>query len=159
MRSILRLSKTVLVTATTHGCEEILEGNYMLGYDDDSQELFQQKHYFMYSVFNEVLQSDVGDETIVRKNAPTLDAQSVWKEFETHMSTSSKDLTERSNLHAYVSTTIYDRSWKNATKQFVLNFHQQFPLNEQLPYSVRLTLLRTAVRSVPELRIVETMEE
>ena len=58
-------------------------------YDDDRQELFQQKQHFMYSVFNKVLQSDMG-KTIVRKYAPTLDAQAVWKEFETHMSTSSK---------------------------------------------------------------------
>ena len=35
--------RNLLVTATTHGCEEILEGGYMLGYDDDSQELFEQK--------------------------------------------------------------------------------------------------------------------
>ena len=33
------------------------------------------------------------------------------------------------------------------------------PLDEQLPHSVRLTLIQTAVRSVPEVRIVETMEE
>ena len=59
-------------------------------------------------------------------------------------------------LHAYVSTT----------EQFVLHFHEQFrqldevtPLDENLPHSVRLTLLQTAVRSIPELRIVETMEE
>ena len=32
-------------------------------------------------------------------------------------------------------------------------------MNEQLPHSVRVTLLQNAVRSVPELRIVETMEE
>ena len=32
---------------------------------------------------------------IVRKNAPTLDAQAVWKEFETHMTTSSKGLNEK----------------------------------------------------------------
>ena len=44
-----------MVTATTHGFEEILEGDYMSGYDDDSQELFQQKQYFMYRVFNKVL--------------------------------------------------------------------------------------------------------
>ena len=67
--------RNLLVTATTH--EEILEGDYMNGYDDDSQELFKQKQYFMYSVFNKVLQSDMG-KTIVRKYAPTLDAQSVW---------------------------------------------------------------------------------
>ena len=76
----------------------------------------------MYSVFNKVLQSDMG-KTIVRKYAPTLDAQSVWKEFETHMSTSSKGLNKRHRLHAYVSTTIYDRSWKGTTEQYVLHFH------------------------------------
>ena len=105
-------------------------------------------------------------ETIVRKYSPSLDAQSVWRDFEFHMCTSSKGLNERCRLHAYVSTTVYDRSWKGTTEQFVLHFHQQFrqldevtPLNEHLPHSVRLTLLQTAVRSVSELRSVETMEE
>ena len=52
--------------------------------------------------------------------------------------------------------------WNN----FILHFHKQFrqldevtPLKEHLLHSVRLTLLQIAVRSVPELRIVETMEE
>ena len=82
------------------------------------------------------------------------------------MSTSSKGLNERCRLHAYVSTTVYDRSWKCTAEQFVLYFHECFrqldevtPLNEHLPHSVRLGLLQTAVRSVPELMIVETMEE
>ena len=101
--------RNLLVTATTRGCEEILEGNCMPGYDDDSQELFKQKQYFMYGVFNKVLQSDMG-KTIVRKYAPTLDAQSVWRHFETHMLTSSKGLNERHRLYAYVSTTVYDSS-------------------------------------------------
>ena len=89
-----------------------------------------------------------------------------YGEFESHMSTSSKGLNERCRLRAYVSTTVYDRSWKGTTEQFVLHFHEQFrqldeaaPQNEHLPHSVRLTLLQTAVRSDPELRIVETMEE
>ena len=46
----------------------------MPGYDDNSQELVQQNQHFMYSVFNKVLQSDMG-KTIVRKYAPTLDAE------------------------------------------------------------------------------------
>ena len=41
-------------------------------HDVDSQELFQQKQYFMYSAFNKVLQSDMG-KPIVRRHAPTLD--------------------------------------------------------------------------------------
>ena len=133
----LAFKRNLLVTATTHGCKEILEGDYVPGYDDDSQELFKQKQYFMYSVFNKVLQSDP-DKPIVRKYAPTLYAESVQKDFETHMSTSSKGLNGNHRLHASVSITVYDRSWKSTTEQFVLHFHEQFrqldelsPLKEQ----------------------------
>ena len=54
-----------LVTATTHDCEEIQDGNYKPENKNDSKELFKQKKYFMYSVFNKVLQSDIG-KTILR---------------------------------------------------------------------------------------------
>ena len=84
----------LLVTATTHGCEEILNGDYKPENNEDSRELFKQKQYFIYRVFNKVLQSDMG-KTIVRKYAPSLDAQSVWRDFESRMSTSSKGLNER----------------------------------------------------------------
>ena len=56
------------------------------------------KKYFMYSVFKK---GDMGI-TIVRKYAPSLDAQSVWRDFESHMSTSSKGLNERHRyMHMY----------------------------------------------------------
>ena len=42
----------------------------MPGYDDDSQELLKEKQYFMYSVFNKVLQSNMG-KAIVSKYVPT----------------------------------------------------------------------------------------
>ena len=59
------------MTATTHSCEEVLDVHYLPKHDEDSQELFQQKQYFIYSVFNKVLQSAMG-KTIVRRHAPTL---------------------------------------------------------------------------------------
>ena len=76
----------------------------------------------MYSVFNKVLQ--VTWQNHSQEYAPTLDAQSVWKEFEPPMSTSSEGLNEGHRLHAYVSTTVYDRSWKGTTEQFVLYFQE-----------------------------------
>ena len=69
-----------LITATTHDCEEILDGHYKPENNDDGKELFKQKKYFMYSILDKVLQHDMG-KTIVRKYAPCLDAQSVWREF------------------------------------------------------------------------------
>ena len=75
------------------------------------------------------------------------------REFESHMLTSSKGLNEKPTLHAYVSTMVYDKSWKGTTEQFVLHFHEQSreldevtPLGEHLLHSVRLTLLQTEVR-------------
>ena len=157
--------RNLLVTAATHDCEEILNGDYKPENNADCRELFEQKQYYMHSIFNKVLQSDMG-KAIVRKYAPFFDAQSVWRDFESHMSTSSKGLNERQRLHAYVPTTVYDRYWKGTTEQFVLHFNEQFrqldevtPQNEHLPHSVRLTLLQPALRSVPELRNVETIEE
>ena len=56
-------------------------------------------------------------KTTGRKYAPTLDAQSLWRDSETHMSASSKGLNERHRLHVSVSTTVYDRSWNGTTEQ------------------------------------------
>ena len=102
-----------------------MDGNYKPENNNDSKDLLKQKKYFIYSVFNKVLQSDMG-KPIVRKYAPCLDAQSVWREFESHMSTSYKGLNERCRLHAHVFTTVYDKSWKGTTEQFVLHSHEQF---------------------------------
>ena len=69
----------LLVTATTHSCEEVLDPLTCL--DTRKKERI-------------ILQSDMG-KTTVRKHAATLDVQSVWTEFESHISTSSKGLNER----------------------------------------------------------------
>ena len=105
-------------------------------------------------------------KTIVRKHLDNMNAQRVWEEFATHMTTPSKGKAEKRRLHTYVTTTVLDKSWKGTTEQFILHFNEQFrqldevsPPEESLPFTTRLTLLQTAVHSIPELRIVETMEE
>ena len=157
--------RSVLVTARAHDCEEILQPTFRPRGDADSLELFRLKIDFMYSVFNKCLLSDMG-KTIVRKHLDNMNAQRVWEEFATHMTTSSKGKAEKHRLHTYVTTTVLDKSWKGTTEQFILHFNEQFrqldevsPPEESLPYTTRLTLLETAVHNIPELRMVETMEE
>ena len=65
-----------------------------------------------------------------------------------------------------MTATVLAKSWKGTTEQFILHFNEQFrqldefsPSEESLPYTTRLTLLQTAVHNIPELRMVETMEE
>ena len=105
-------------------------------------------------------------KTIVRKHLNNMNARRVWEEFATYMTTSSKGKAENHRLHTYVTTTVLDKSWKGTTEQFILHFNEQFrqldevsPPEESLPYTTRLILLQTAVHNIPELRMVETMEE
>ena len=105
-------------------------------------------------------------KTIVRKHLDNMNAQQVWEEFATHMATSSKGKAEKQRFHTYVTTTVLDKYWQGTTEQFILHFNEQFrqldevsPTEESLPYTTRLTLLQAAIHNIPELRMVETMEE
>ena len=58
----------------------------------------------MFSVLDKHLLTDMG-KTIVRKYHLT-DAQSVWKEFQEHMKSSSKGASEKRRLTQYVTNTV-----------------------------------------------------
>ena len=150
---------------TAHDCEEILQPMFRPWGDADSLELFRLKNDYMYSVFNKCLLRDI-DKTIVRNHLDNMNAQRVWEKFATNMTPSSKGKAEKRRIHTYVTTTVLDKSWKGTTKQFILHFNEQFRQldevslpEESLPYTTRLTLLQTAVHNIPELMMVQTMEE
>ena len=119
----------------------------------------------MFSVFNANLQTDMC-KTIVRRHLDTTDAQSVWRELNEYMRTSSKGVSEKRRLTQYVTNTVLDDNFKGTTEQFVLHFNEQFRQldeisddSEKLPPTVKLTLHQTAVRSINDLKIVETLDE
>ena len=157
--------RSLFIVAKTHECNEVLDPNYTPGSEPEEQELFEAKQTFMFSVFNAYLQTDMG-KTIVRRHLANTDAQAVWKEFSEHMRTSSKGASEKRRLTQYFTNTVLDDNFKGTTEQFVLHFNEQFRQleeisedNERLPPTVKLTLLQTAVRSINDLRIVETLDE
>ena len=105
-------------------------------------------------------------KTIVRRHLTNTDAQSVWRECSEHMRKSSKGVLEKRRLTQYVTNTFLDDNFKGTTEQFVLHFNEQFRQldeisedSEKLPPTVKLTLLQTAVRSINDIRIVETLDE
>ena len=157
--------RSLFIVAKTHKCSDVLDPTYNPGSEPEEQELFEAKQTFMFSVFNTNLQTDMG-KTIVRKHLTTTDAQAVWKELSEHMKTSSKGASEKRRITQYVTNTVLDDNFKGTTEQFVLHFNEQFRQleeisedDERLPPSVKLTLLQTAVRSINDLRIVETLDE
>ena len=96
--------------------------------------------------------------TIVRRHLTTTDAQSVWRDLSEHMRTSSKGASEKTRPTQYVTNTVLDDNCKGTTEQFVLHFNEQFrQLDETLlPPTVKLTLLQTAVRSINDLRMLNS---
>ena len=158
--------RSLFIVAKTHECSDVLDPNYTPGISEpEEQEFFEAKQIFMFSVFNTNLQTDMG-KTIVRRHLASTDAQAVWKELSEHMRTSSKGASEKRRLSQYVTNTVLDDNFKGTTEQFVLHFNEQFRQleeisedDERLPPSVKLTLLQTAVRSINDLRIVETLDE
>ena len=155
--------RSLFIVAKTHEGNEVLEPTYTPGIEPEEQELFETKQTFMFSVFNANLPTDMG-KTIVRRHLANNDAQSVWKELSEHMRTSSKGASEKRRLAQYVTNTVLDDNFKGTTEQFFLHFNEQFRQldniaedSEKLPSTVNLTLLQTAVRSINDLRIVETL--
>ena len=119
----------------------------------------------MFSVLDKNLLTDMG-KTIVRKYVHTTDAQSVWKDFQEHMKSSSKGASENRRLTQYVTNTVLDGNYKGTTEQFVLHFNEQFRQLEEIseesehfPPQIKLQLLQNAVRPINNLRIVETLDE
>ena len=157
--------RSLFIVAKTHECSEVLDPNYTPGSEPEEEKLFEAKQTFMFSVFNTNLQTDMG-KTIVRRHLVSTDAQAVLKELSEHMRTSSKGASEKRRLTQYVTNTVLDDNFKGTTEQFVLHFNEQFRQlaeisedDERLPSTVKVTLLQTAVRSINDLRIVETLDE
>ena len=80
--------------------------------------------------------------------------------------TSSKGVSEKRRLTQHVTNTVLDDSFKGNTEQFVLHFNEKFrqldeicDKSEKLPAPVKFTLLQNAVRSINDLKIVETPDE
>ena len=156
---------SLFIVTKTHECNEDLDPTYNPGSEPEEHELFEAKQTFMFSVFNANLQTDMG-KTIVRRHLANTDAQSIWKELSEHMRTSSEGGSEKRRLTQYVTNTVLDDNIKGTTEQFDLHSNEQFRQldeisedSEKLPPTVKLTLLQTAVRSINDLRIVETLDE
>ena len=160
-----KFHRDLFITAKSHDVSEILDPNFTPGSSPEEQELFEDKQVFMYKVFNETLLTDMG-RTKVRKYLKTTDAQAVWKEYSEYMTTSSKGASEKRKITQYLTNTVLDSQFRGTTQQFVLHFNEQFrrlddltDISERMPESIKMALLQNAVKDIPQLSIVETLDE
>ena len=156
-----KFQRDLFITAKSHDVSEILDPTFTPDPSPEEQELFEAKQVFMYKVFNETLLTDMG-----RKYLKPTDAQAVWKEYSEYMTTSSKGASEKRKITHYLTNTVLDSQFRGTTQQFVLHFNEQFrklddltDISETMPESIKMALLQNAVKDIPQLSIVETLDE
>ena len=78
----------------------------------------------------------------------------------------SKGASEKRKLTQYVTNTVLDSLIRGTSQQFVLHFNEQFrrldeltDLPQRIPESIKMGLLQNAVNNIPQLSIVETLDE
>ena len=81
---------STIATARVHGCENILDPKYKPMTQDD-KDLFEEQQKFMYSVFVDKLQTDIG-KYYVRHYEKTYDAQKVYRELERYATESIQEM-------------------------------------------------------------------
>ena len=160
-----KFHRDLFIAAKSLDVSEILDPTLTPGPSPEEKKLFEGKQVFMYKVFNETLSTDMG-RTEVRKYLKTIDAQAVWKEYSENMTTAFKGASEKRKLTQYVTNTVLDSQFRGTSQQFVLHFNEQFrrldeltDLGEKMPESIKMALLQNAVNDIPQLSIVETLDE
>lgn len=130
-----------------------------------SQELFNFKNQFMYSVLLHSLLTDTA-KTFVREHAHDMDAQKVLKKLQNYMKDSPRTTMEITRLTKYITSIRLDSGWKGTSEQFLLHFKEQFCLlddlvqvNERMSDRVWKVLLKNAVQEVPFLRNITNTDE
>ena len=88
--------------AQTHHCEDVFNKAYLPS-DSDQKDLFLEKQIFMYSMFEEKIQTNMG-RYLVRKYECTYDAQSIYSELLKYAKKSTQANIEASNILSFITT-------------------------------------------------------
>ena len=146
-----------------HISEEVFASDYV-PHTTEEKELFQQKQIFMYSVFDDKLQTDMGKH-LVRAHESTSDAQKIFTLLHEYALKSTRADIESSQTLEYITSTRVGKSdsgWRGTTHSFILHwqnkvreYEEMVPSSNHFPEGTKLTMLQNAVSSIKELHQVK----
>ena len=153
-----------LATARSHACEEILDPDFEVDETDpQAVAVFREKQKFMYSVFEEKLQTDMGRH-LVREHEMDYNAHLIFSELVVHAKKSTQAAIDSSELLSYITTTrMHDAKWRGTSKAFILHWCDKLRLYEELidkddrlTDNVKMAMLQNAVSGISALHQVKT---
>jgi hypothetical protein len=152
-------------TAKTHDMMEVLDPTYVLTNTDDIA-LLEAKQTFMYSVFEEHLQTDIG-KTLVRTHKLTSDAQKIYMELCSHMKNLASGTLAAANLLSEITNFwIHTARWTGSKRSFILNwkdkvreYNSVISKPQQLSSDFLKVLLQNMVPCVNSLNQLKMQEQ
>jgi hypothetical protein len=144
---------------------EVLDSTYVPTNTDDIA-LFEAKQTFMYSVFEEHLQTDMG-KTLVRTHEILSDAQKIYSELCSHMKNSASGTLAASNLlREITSIQMHTARWTGSKRSFILNWKDKIceynsvvSKSQQLSSDFLKVLLKNMVHGVNSLNQLKIQEQ
>jgi hypothetical protein len=141
--------------------EQVLDNKYVPALPDEVA-LFSEKNKYLYTVFEQTLQSDKG-KAIVWAYEDTFDTQKVYKEMYEYCNCSTRAQLTSSTLLSYITSVhLGNGLWKSGTNKFILHWEEQVQQYKKLvkkkdhfSEAIKLPMLQNAVHAVPELRQVK----
>jgi hypothetical protein len=152
-----------MATARTHKCAEVFDANH-IPHTAEEIALFRQKQLFMYSVFDEKPQMDMG-KNLVRSHEAGSDAQAIYTLLAEHATMSTRADIESQRILSYITSTRFktaDSGWRGTSHSFILHwqnnvkeYQDMVPPDNNFASAVKLSMLQNAVSGVPELHAVK----
>ena len=155
--------RNTVSTARSHDCYNVFNPNYKPLPKD--QDVFNEKQIFIYSVFEEKLQTDTGKH-LVRKHELDYDAQTIFKQLTVHAKESTQATIEASKFLNYIASVCLHRSkWKGSYYSFILHwcdkvrlYKELIPVNDRFTDNFKMAMLQNTVTGIPALNSVKTQE-
>ena len=149
-----------IAQATADGCEQVLDRTYKLN-NMDEMELDLEMNKFMYLVLIYCFQTGKSKQ-LVRINYESQNARKVFFEYSDYFYKSPKALLRKTEIHKALATYKFGDDSKSA-EHFIIDFTNLFQQLEDLtediadwlPETQKLTMLKHAVYTCPDLKRVE----
>jgi len=159
-------NRSVLTRAQAHDIGEVFDPTYSPPeHDEEEQRLFYKKQVFAMTVFNRCVQTDMGRH-FVRQHAHNCDAQSVYRKLVEYAKISTSAQISVDELIEYLNIARLDSTWKSSSQKFLIQWRDKLrqlqeitPLPEHYADNVKKRMLEAAVRLIPALGGVKSIDE
>ena len=151
-------------TITTHGCAKVIDLSYVPSTSEE-RELFTEQNRFIYDVFNDIIQTDMGKH-FVRLQATAMNAQEVWKQYCKYMTTSTRADLEIEKLIGQLTNSRLDSGYRQTYTKFVLGWLEKLrryenmtPISAHFPPVMKKAMIQNAVANVQIFKDIKTSED